>query len=132
MSTTDHVKNFCELKNEELNALGLNIKWMNCYLNSWWNCKYKSSDPIEQIYLVYFNESPYKLGLTEKALNDQLHVHIHILPRTQKMREICGVQILGWDLLKMRNCFPVGYICDYDKRKDLMEYLKNERGKNKL
>jgi len=125
LSTTRHVKDFCELENCEPKALGLNIKWINCYLKGWWNCEYKPEDSIEQIYLAYFNEAPYKQGLTDrKELDTQLHVHIHILPRTKKMREICGVQILGWDLLKIRNCFPVGYICDYDKRKELMKYLK--------
>jgi hypothetical protein len=122
MSTTCHKKNFYELTDKELNSLGQNIKWINCHLNSWWE-KNIPNDKIEQIYLAYLNESAYKRQLSGEELDEQLHVHIHMLPRTKSMREICGVQILGWDLLKIRNCFPVHYICDFGKREELMKYL---------
>lgn len=120
-----HIKDFIELDDKDLRALGLTIRWVNSQLKQYWAREY-TPDRIEQICLAYLNESPYKKKMSEGDVSQHLHVHIHILPRTEAMRNIADGQMLGWDLLKTRDCFPINYLLNDGRREKLMEHLKQQ------
>jgi diadenosine tetraphosphate (Ap4A) HIT family hydrolase len=128
LSTKEHLTGWDKLSSDDLINLGLNIKWIDINLRECWGDKFPQ-DPIEQIYFAYFNDSAYILKIQGKTHNtsDLLHVHIHILPRTKKMLKICNGKMMAFDLLKLRERFPLEYICDDgDKRKlDIMKCLKS-------
>lgn len=128
LQTQCHYTKWEELQNRELKYLGKNIQLINICLRKFWEKAYPK-DCIEQIYATYFNEAPYKKGLIGDKLNEELHVHIHLLPRTKEMREaMCCSDKLGWHLVDCISCFPDDYKLtdkNYIKAKELMEYLKS-------
>jgi len=127
LSTKEHLTGWDEISSNNLQNLGPNIKWIDVNFRKCWRNKFPQ-DPIEQIYFAYFNDSGYILEIQGKERDplNQLHVHIHILPRTKKMLKICNGNMMAFDLLKLREHFPLEYICDdNDKQKiDLMIRLK--------
>ena len=131
LATKCHIEDWKDL-DTQLEPLGKNIKIINECLYNYWedNSKEFKGDKIEQIYTVYLNEEPYKNGhYTESELKERLHVHLHILPRTIKMRENLynPKQDLGWHLKDYVCCFPEYYQLrdekNYLEAKRLMDYL---------
>src|SRR3972149_7872015 len=131
-----HAFDFDSLREEQTNMLGKYLNWIQHQLKEY-SMKpdyWSENDRIEQIYFAYLNESPYKKfyqnqhKMMKDDVKEDLHVHIHILPRTQSMGEICNGGFLGWDLLKITKRSNYTYF-DVEKKKHLMRFLK-EQAKN--
>jgi diadenosine tetraphosphate (Ap4A) HIT family hydrolase len=133
LSTKDHIKSWEELSDDNLKALGLNIKWITKNLKCYWEKQFSPKDILEQVYFAYFNDSAWihhiKGQEPDTEVLNSLHVHFHVLPRTHKMLEICHGDMMAFDLLKLRDCFPLEYIClreDDERILNLINYLKNK------
>lgn len=128
-----HAINFDSLREKQIIVLGKYLNWIQHQLKEYWI----KSDPIEQVYFTYLNESPYKKlyqnKIKRKELEKHLHVHIHILPRTKSMGEIGKGKYLGWDLInlmKILKTFKYDYLYDLTNKKELMLFLKREAKKD--
>jgi len=132
LQTKRHCPDWGELCLKEATSLGMNIKRINDSLRQYWSKTY-SKDPIELVHVAYLNETPYIKRLSGENLLASLHVHMHLLTRTQKigrMLNYCGEQI-GWHLVDDVRRFPSDYIgiTEDDKRVvDLMNYLDKSLG----
>ncbi len=127
IQTKEHRTDFGELSAKEATTLGTNIQRINYSLRQYW-VKIYPEDPIELIHIAYLNETPYIRRLSGKELLNKLHVHMHILTRTQKMGEALGycAEKIGWHLVDYVDKFPSDYIdiTEDDQRVlDLMDYL---------
>jgi len=129
-----HTEQWDDLEDEELQALGLNIKRIKQALR-----KYFSEDSVKRIYVIYLFESPFD------EPPGQHHLHIHLIPRFAKfdvlLREYgkptiggkCTSGINSWNIYRLTqlNAFPEEY--RWDKQKDtqkvkaLMKELRSLR-----
>ena len=123
LTTKQHVPDFDELSLEEARTLGVHLRCVNKVLREYWKSSFPN-DPIQRVYTVYFNETPYIKHLKGNAVSDASHVHMHIMPRTKKMGEICNAQKLGWEFINTIGCFPKYVLCGVEKKIALMEYLR--------
>jgi hypothetical protein len=86
LQTKCHHQNWGDISDDKVTFLGVNIKLINKWLLQYFQDTYK--DDIEQVYVVYFNDAPYKTkNPNPDELRMNLHVHMHLLTRTKKMRE---------------------------------------------
>jgi diadenosine tetraphosphate (Ap4A) HIT family hydrolase len=76
-----HRMELSELNTDEANELGKNIRNIDLALRQYWAIKF-TKDPIRRVYVVYFFESAF-----EKS-SDKYHLHIHLIPRTEKFRSL--------------------------------------------
>lgn len=117
-----------ELCLKEATSLGMNIKRINDSLRQYWAKNYPE-DPIELIHIAYLNETPFIKRSSGEKLLKELHVHMHLLPRTKQIGEAlnyCG-QKIGWHLVDYVDKFPHIYKVSSlhgEKVKTLMQYLK--------
>jgi len=130
LQTYDHRPDWGDLSQLEIATLGINLQRINSSLRHYWIKKF--DDYIDQIYIAYFNDKPYKNTDIPKDIYNKLHVHMHILVRTHDTRkELIKKQIrlkdaLGWHFIDYINKFPKIYQISSngdDKVKQLMEYL---------
>ena len=128
LQTRHHRTDFGNLSFKEATTLGLNIERINHSLRQYWARNYPK-DPIELIHIAYLNETPFINRSSGEKLQKELHVHMHLLPRTKQMGEAldyCGKKI-GWHLVDYVDKFPPRYKVSslYGERaKTLMQYLK--------
>ena len=136
LQTKEHREDIGDLHPKEVNALGNNLKLINCQLREYW-AKIFSEDPIELVHVAYLNETPHinrHIYLSSKIqLLRESHVHMHLLTRTKKMGEALGycAEKIGWHLLDNVDKFPDKYkVSDKDDKKviKLMNYLNNSLG----
>ena len=127
LQTKKHRTDFDKLNLNEERTLGSNIKRINSHLRQYWS-KIYPEDPIELIHIAYLNETPYIRRLSGKELLNTLHVHIHLLTRTQKIGDMLNycAEKIGWHLVAYVGKFPDEYkVSDEDDEKviKLMNYL---------
>jgi hypothetical protein len=126
-----HAIDFDSLREKQILVLGKYLYWVQRKLKEYWI----KTDPIEQIYFAYLNESPYKKlyqnKIKREELEKELHVHFHILPRTKSMGEISEGESLGFDFIKLMKTKTFKYeYYDLTKKEELMLFLKKEAQKD--
>ncbi|HEX77101.1 MAG TPA: hypothetical protein G4O03_01620 [Dehalococcoidia bacterium] len=113
-----HRMELTDLNTDEANALGKNVQRIDLALRQYWAIKF-SEDPIRRVYVVYFFESAF-----EKS-SDKYHLHIHLIPRTERFRRLSirvektrgiekvedDVRLIAWNIhqLSGHEGFPSGY-----------------------
>jgi len=128
LATKQHQHDFGNLSSEEAKTLGPNIERINHSLRQYWARNYPK-DPIELVHIAYLNETPFINRSSGEKLLKELHVHMHLLPRTKQMGEAldyCGKKI-GWHLVDYIDKFPPRYKVSSmhsERVKTLMQYLK--------
>ena len=123
LQPSNHRMEFSDLLQREAVALGPNIQRIDLALRQYWGTFFKD-DPIRRVYALYFHEGPFD------KTPSPYHLHIHLIPRTQKMdallRQSDGSQIIAWDIYKISataNC-PSDYSVDDARAEHLAAYLK--------
>ncbi|MFC1767939.1 hypothetical protein ACFLZ2_05310 [Candidatus Margulisiibacteriota bacterium] len=113
------VKDLADLRENELKALGPNIKDIDDKLRSYWK-KNKAfrHDPIERVYVVYFFES----GLEP---NNKHNLHIHLIPRPVSLQLMHGWKI--YDATKQPE-FPKRYKIFRCENKEITHASGKEMG----
>lgn len=72
-----HRMDWSNLSQEEVKAIGENIERVSASLRRAWSHLFSDPlDDIERVYVVSFSETG--------------HQHIHLIPRTKRMRQICN------------------------------------------
>lgn len=123
-----HRVDFGDLSMKEATILGINIQRINHSLRQYWGQNYRD-DPVERVYVVYFNETPFDKKVLDTKRLEASHVHLHMLVRTKKMGGGDPSNIVGWKILDEDTIksYPPAYQClkeDDDRVKQLMSYLK--------
>ncbi len=118
-----HTEQWDDLEDDELKALGPNIKRIKRALR-----KHFSDDSVKRIYVIYLFESPFD------EPPGKHHLHIHLIPRFAKMDSLLreptnsGSGINAWKLYQLReelkSDFPEEYRWDGQKIEALMEELR--------
>jgi len=113
LQTQIHRPDWGDLSLEEIKIIGEHIQRISSSLRRYWIQQY--NDPIEQIYVVYLNDKPYKNYISDEGsreIDKELHVHLHLLPRTKETRECLNKHkndALGWHLVDYIYLFPPQY-----------------------
>jgi len=133
-----HTEQWDDLEDEELKALGPNIKRIKQALR-----KHFSEDNVERIYVIYLFESPF-----DKPPGKH-HLHIHLIPRFASLapllKDFCFPDINAWNIYQLtgerkysswwqwllcsrwwrRNAFPEEYRWDDQRIEALMKELRS-------
>lgn len=126
-----HRISFAELTDEELQALGGNLRTIDNLLTQYWQETFKN-DPIKRVYVVYFFESVFDTPPS------QFHMHIHLIPRFVSLEPLLREYpkrrteaeypstINAWTipLITSRETFPRQYRPEQANVKALMRWLR--------
>jgi diadenosine tetraphosphate (Ap4A) HIT family hydrolase len=118
----EHRMELADLTLQELEALGRNIQRIDLALTHYFDCHF--GDKVERVYIVYFFESYH-----DNPKKCEWHLHIHLIPRTEKMRgNALPTEVAAWNIHKItkRPDFPAEYRIekDNDEAVLLMKFLK--------
>ena len=118
-----HTENWGDLEDEELQALGPNIKQVKQALREYWK-EHFPKDKVKRIYVVYLFDWD--------ELPSQFHLHIHLIPRFDKLAPLLkekGVQdINAWNIYRLtsrKNDFPKEYRWSKPRIEELMKELRS-------
>lgn len=128
-----HRMELTDLSANEAKALGSNIQNIDVALRQYWSIHFQS-DPIRRVYVVYFFESAFEES------SDKYHLHIHLIPRTERFRPLSiriekthgiekvedNVRLIAWNIhqLSKHQNFPQEYRIGRENVEALMTYLK--------
>ncbi len=117
----EHCMQLEDLSEDAARDMGKVIKDVKTSLKSYWKKEWPQ-DRLDRLYVTYFFDSVFDNSPTE------YHLHIHLIPRTRKMRSLIskGGSINCWEIYKIAKLdgFPEEYL-RYEERVDkLINELK--------
>jgi diadenosine tetraphosphate (Ap4A) HIT family hydrolase len=117
----EHHMRLEELSDEEASEMGRAIKDVKMRLNKYWEKEWPH-DRLDRLYVTYFFESVFDNNPTE------YHLHIHLIPRTRKMRALISKKgtIICWEIYKISKMdgFPEEYFRYEERVEKLMSALR--------
>ena len=121
----EHCMELEELTEDAARDMGKAIKVIKSALKDYWGNNFKD-DRFDRLYVTYFFDSVFDNNPTK------YHLHIHLIPRTKKMRSLISPEgrINCWEIYKISKMagFPEEYF-RYEKRVEhLMDELRNSEG----
>ncbi len=121
----EHRMQLEQLTDEEAREMGTAVRDLTGRLSKYWGKKEEwKQDRLERVYVTYFFESVFDNNPT------QYHLHIHLIPRTRKMRALISKEgsINCWIIhtISKMNGFPEEYFRYAERVDELMEALRQE------
>lgn len=118
----EHRMSVEELSGPELTEMGKAIQDVEKRLKAYWKTEWPN-DPLERLYVTYFFESVFDNQPNE------YHLHIHLIPRTKRMRSLITRQgsVNCWDIYKISKMdgFPEEYFRFEERVNKLMDWLRS-------